>query len=158
MSIKPTTTIRIDLDVKRRASEIFDEIGISMSAGINTFVEAVVREGNMPFDITIESSKTLIKSGNAKLNHAFIVKKDEIYTQYDDVAMEMVRYKDKFKGKTIFCNCDDPFESAFFRFFVVNFENLELAKIISTCYANSSLSGKEYPLEGIARAYKCVIT
>lgn len=158
MSIKPTTTIRIDLDVKRRASEIFDEIGISMSAGINTFLKAVVREGNMPFDITIESSKPLIKSGNATLNHAFIVKKDEFYTQYDDVAMEMVRYKDKFKGKTIFCNCDDPFESAFFRFFVVNFENLELAKIISTCYANSSLSGKEYPLEGIARAYKSVIT
>lgn len=158
MSIKPTTTIRIDLDVKKRASEIFDEIGISMSAGINAFLKAVVREGDMPFDITTERSKTLIKSGNAALNHAFIVKKDDFYTQYDDVASEMANYRDTFKGKTVFCNCDDPFESAFFRFFVLNFEELELSGIISTCYANSSLSGKEYPLENIARAYKSVIT
>ncbi len=44
MSIKPTTTIRIDLDVKKRAGEVFDEIGISMSAAINSFLKAVVRE------------------------------------------------------------------------------------------------------------------
>jgi len=158
MSIKPTTTIRIDLDVKKRASEIFDEIGISMSAGINAFLKAVVREGDMPFAITTERSKTLIKSGNAALNHAFLVKKDEFYTQYDDVDREMANYKGEFKGKTVFCNCDDPFESAFFRFFVLNFEDLELSAIISTCYAHSSLSGKEYPLESTAKAYKSVIT
>jgi len=158
MSIKPTTTIRIDREVKKRASEIFDEIGISMSAGINTFLKAVVREGDMPFDIKTESSKPKIKSGNAALNHAFIVKKDEFYTQYDDIAREMVNYKDKLKGKTIFCNCDDPFESAFFRYFVVNFEKLDLRGLISTCYAKSSLSGIEYPLECVGRAYKAVIT
>jgi len=158
MSIKPTTTIRIDLDVKKRAGEIFDEIGISMSAGINAFLKAVVREGDMPFNITTEKSKESIKSGNAALNHAFIVKKDEFYTLYDDVAREMENYKDVFKGKTVFCNCDDPFESAFFRFFVLNFETLGISRVISTCYANSSLSGREYPLESISRAYKSIIT
>lgn len=78
MAIKPTTTIRIDLEVKKRASEVFDEIGIGMSAAINTFLKAVVREGNMPFDIKLERPKFGSKPGNATLNHAFIVKKDEV--------------------------------------------------------------------------------
>ena len=82
MSTKPTTTIRIDLDVKRRASEVFDEIGIGMSAAINTFLKAVVREGNMPFDMKLERPKLHSKSGNATLNHAFTVKKDDRITFY----------------------------------------------------------------------------
>ncbi|WP_099704730.1 MULTISPECIES: type II toxin-antitoxin system RelB/DinJ family antitoxin [unclassified Erwinia] len=73
MSTKPTTTIRIDLDVKKRASEVFDEIGIGMSAAINTFLKAVVREGTMPFDITLERPKLHPKSGNATLNHALVM-------------------------------------------------------------------------------------
>ena len=77
MSTKPTTTIRIDLDVKRRASEVFDEIGIGMSAAINTFLKAVVREGAMPFDINMVRSKANSKFRNATLNRAFIAKKDE---------------------------------------------------------------------------------
>ncbi|PWC17199.1 modification methylase [Brenneria roseae subsp. roseae] len=158
MSSKPTTTIRIDLDVKRRASEVFDEIGIGMSAAINTFLKAVVREGTMPFDIKIERPKLHSKSGNATLNHAFIVKKDEFYTQYEDVAREMVKHREQLKGKTILCNCDDPFESAFFRFFVLNFDKLGLAGLTSTCYACSPIAGREYPLEGVTGAYKAVVT
>ena len=50
MSTKPTTTIRIDREVKKRANEVFDEIGISMSAGVNTFLKAVVRGGTRPFE------------------------------------------------------------------------------------------------------------
>ncbi|ELQ9310779.1 type II toxin-antitoxin system RelB/DinJ family antitoxin [Serratia marcescens] len=154
MSTKPTTTIRIDLDVKRRAGEVFDEIGIGMSAAINTFLKAVVREGTMPFDIT----KIHSKSGNATLNRAFIVKKDEFYTQYEDVSSEMLKHRDQLKGKTILCNCDDPFESAFFRFFVLNFDKLGLAGLTSTCYAGSPIAGREYPLEGVTGAYKAVVT
>ncbi|TXE58302.1 type II toxin-antitoxin system RelB/DinJ family antitoxin [Serratia ureilytica] len=154
MSTKPTTTIRIDLDVKRRASEVFDEIGIGMSAAINTFLKAVVREGTMPFDIT----KIHSKSGNATLNRAFIVKKDEFYTQYEDVSREMLKHRDQLKGKTILCNCDDPFESAFFRFFVLNFDKLGLSGLTSTCYAGSPIAGREYPLEGVTGAYKAVVT
>ncbi len=158
MSTKPTTTIRIDLDVKRRASEVFDEIGISMSAAINTFLKAVAREGTIPFDIMTERPKLNSKPGNATLNRAFIVKKDEFYTQYDDVAKEMVRHREQLKGKTILCNCDDPFESAFFRFFALHFDKLGLTRLISTCYDDSSIAGQEYPLEGVTGAYKAVVT
>lgn len=158
MAIKPTTTIRIDSNVKRRATEIFDEIGISMSAAINTFLKAVVREGTMPFDIAIKSSTQHPIPRNATLNRAFIVKKDEFYTQYEDVVREIVRYREHLKGKTVFCNCDDPFESAFFRFFVLHFGKLGLAGLISTCYSSSPIAGQEYPLEGVTNAYKAVVT
>lgn len=157
MSHKPTTTIRIDSDVKDKANAIFNEIGITMSAAINTFLKAVVREGDMPFDITTKNApKKAFK--NATLNHAFIVKKDEFYTLYEDIAEEMVLHKKSFKGKSVLCNCDDPFESSFFRYFVLNFENLGLTKLICTCYAESSLSGIEYPLENHIGAYKAIIT
>lgn len=158
MSTKPTTTIRIDLDVKKRASEVFDEIGIGMSAAINTFLKAVVREGTMPFEIKTNCPKKHSTSGNATLNRAFLLKKDEFYTQYDDVAREMVKHKEQLKGKTILCNCDDPFESAFFRFFVLNFDKLKLAGLTSTCYAGSPIAGREYPLDGGTGAYKAVVT
>lgn len=158
MPTKPTTTIRLDLDVKKRAGEVFDEIGIGMSAAINTFLKAVAREGAMPFDLNTERAKVAAKSGNATLNRAFIVKKDEFYTQYEDVAKEMVRHRNQFKGKTVLCNCDDPFESAFFRFFALNFNKLGLAGLISTCYAQSPIAGQEYPLEGGTGAYKAVVT
>lgn len=158
MSTKPTTTVRIDPGVKKLASEVFDEIGIGMSAAINTFLKAVVREGNMPFDMKLERPRLKSKSGNAALNHAFIVKKDEFYTQYEDVAREMVKHREQLKGKTVLCNCDDPFESAFFRFFVLHFNKIELAGLISTCYAGSPMAGQEYPLEGEPGAYKAVVT
>lgn len=156
MPIKPTTTIRIDLDVKKRANEVFDEIGIGMSAAINTFLKAVVREGSMPFDIN--PGKRNSKSGNAALNRAFFVKKDEFYTQYEDVVEEMLKHRSQLRGKTVLCNCDDPFESAFFRFFVLHFDKLGLAGLTSTCYGGSPIAGQEYPLEGEAGAYKAVVT
>lgn len=158
MPTKPTTTIRIDPDVKKQASEVFDNIGISMSAAINTFLKAVVREGTMPFEIKARPPNSPSKSGNAKLNHAFIVKKDEFYTQYEDVETEMLNHQESLNAKSILCNCDDPFESAFFRFFVIHFNRLGLASLTSTCYADSSLAGKEYPLEGVTSAYKAVVT
>ncbi|EGR4132338.1 type II toxin-antitoxin system RelB/DinJ family antitoxin [Vibrio cholerae] len=158
MPTKPTTTIRIDQDVKKQASEVFDSIGISMSAAINTFLKAVIREGTMPFEIKPSPSTLLSKSGNAKLNHAFIVKKDEFYTLYEDVAGEMQYHQASLQSKNILCNCDDPFESAFFRFFIINFNKLGLASLTSTCYADSSLAGKEYPLDGLTSAYKAVVT
>lgn len=158
MAITPTTTIRIDAEVKRRAGEVFEEMGIGMSTAINAFLKAVVREGNMPFDMKLERPKLEMKAGNATLNHAFIVKKDEFYTQYEDVASEMVKYPEQLQGKTVLCNCDDPFESAFFRYFVLNFDALGLAGLISTCFDSSPIAGCEYPLEGRTGAYKAVVT
>lgn len=158
MSTKPTTTIRIDPEVKKRAGEVFDEIGLSMSAAINTFLKAAIREGTMPFDIKTRTSRANSASGNVTLNHAFLVKKDEFYTQYEDVAKEMVKHHERLKGKTVFCNCDDPFESAFFRFFVLHFDRLQLKGLVTTCYDGSSIAGREYPLEGMTGAYKSVVT
>jgi addiction module RelB/DinJ family antitoxin len=158
MSTKPTTTIRIDPEVKRLASKVFDEIGLSMSAAINAFLKAVSREGTMPFEIKTGTPKARAISGNATLNRAFVVKKDEFYTQYEDIAREMAKHRESLKGKTVFCNCDDPFESAFFRFFVLHFDKLGLRSLVTTCFDESSFAGREYPLESMAGAYKSIVT
>lgn len=96
--------------------------------------------------------------GNETLNRAFIVKKDEFYTQYDDIEKEILNYQNALKGKSILCNCDDPFESAFFRYFVIHFNRLGLARLTSTCYAGSPMAGSEYPRERETGAYKAVVT
>lgn len=98
------------------------------------------------------------KAGNAALNHAFVVKKDEFYTQYEDVEKELIKHREVLKGKSVLCNCDNPFESAFFRFFLVNFKKLGLSRLTATCYNESSLVDEEYTLEGATNAYKAVVT
>jgi hypothetical protein len=143
---------------KRWASEAFDKIGISMSAATKAFLKAAVLQDTTPFHIKIERPKLLSGFRNATLNRAFIVKKDAFYTQYEDIAKEMVNHGEQLSGKTILCNCDDPFESAFFRFFALHFVKLGLARLISTSYAGSPIAGREYPLEEATGAYKAVIT
>lgn len=71
---------------------------------------------------------------NSNLHKAKTAKNDEFYTQLTDIEKEMVHYKDHFKGKTIYCNCDDARESNFFKFFSLNFEKLGLKKLITTGY------------------------
>lgn len=70
-------------------------------------------------------------------------KADEFYTQLSDIEAEMRYYKEQFKGKVIFCNCDDPYESNFFKYFAMNFNFLELKRLIATCYTGSPVMGKE---------------
>ena len=79
--------------------------------------------------------------GNARKN-----KNDEFYTQLADIENELRHYKKHFKGKTVFCNCDDPYESNFFKYFVLNFNRLGLKKLICTCYAGSPIAWKQLPL------------
>lgn len=74
---------------------------------------------------------------NKNLNKASMAKKDEFYTQLSDIEKEMRYYTDYFRGKTVFCNCDDPFESNFFKYFAMNFNSLGLKKLITTCYVTS---------------------
>lgn len=81
------------------------------------------------------SKKTL----NINLHKAKNAKKDEFYTQLPDIEREMKHYKDHFKGKVVFCNCDDPRVSNFFHYFSYNFEKLELKKLITTCYKNQDM-------------------
>ena len=66
---------------------------------------------------------------------------DEFYTKMDDIAQEIKHYKKEFEGKTIICNCDDPYESNFFKYFAINFNFFGLKKLIATCYDGSPVSG-----------------
>lgn len=71
---------------------------------------------------------------NSNLHQAKRAKNDEFYTQLTDIEKEMVHYRPHFKGKVIFCNCDDARESNFFKYFANNFELLGIRKLITTGY------------------------
>ena len=60
-----------------------------------------------------------------------------------DIERELKNYQQHFEGKTVYCNCDDPYESNFFKYFVLNFNRLKLKKLIATCYDGSPIAGKE---------------
>lgn len=102
----------------------------------------------------------------AVLTEAKNAKKDEFYTQLADIEKELRYYKKHFEGKVVFCNCDDPFESNFFRYFVLNFNRLKLKKLICTCYATSPVMGQQLSLfdvvggeeENKDKPYKAVVT
>lgn len=83
---------------------------------------------------------------NTSLNRAGIAKKDEFYTQLSDIEAEMRHYRDQFRDKIIFCNCDDPFESNFFKYFAMNFTFLGLKKLIATSYSDSPVEGQQLSL------------
>lgn len=102
-------------------------------------------------------------NANANLHKAKEAKNDEFYTQLTDVSKEMMHYKEHFKDKVVFCNCDDPTWSAFWKYFHLNFAELGLKKLISTHYDreeatykmeyeggddNNVKAGVKTPLEG----------
>ena len=76
---------------------------------------------------------------NKNLNKAKEAKKDEFYTQLEDINNELKHYREHFRGKTVLCNCDDPRVSNFFTYFAYNFEFLGLKKLITTCYKNQNM-------------------
>ena len=91
---------------------------------------------------------------------------DEFYTQLPDIETELRYYKEQFKDKVVFCNCDDPFESNFFKYFALNFNHLKLKKLIATSYDTSPIAftqlsmfdcGKTVPNKN-RKAYKIEIT
>lgn len=83
---------------------------------------------------------------NSNLANAKKAKDDEYYTQLSDIENELRHYSEQLRGKVIFCNCDDPFESNFFKYFAMNFNNLGLKKLIATCYDPSPIAGLELSL------------
>ena len=83
---------------------------------------------------------------NADLRAANKAKKDEFYTTYEDIQAEMNNYEDKFKDKIVLCNCDDPFESNFCKFFLRNFNYLGLKRLICTSYVSSTIIGTQMTL------------
>ena len=107
-------------------------------------------------------------AGYANLRKANKEKNDEFYTQLIDIEKELKNYKEHFKNKIVFCNCDDPFESNFFKYFAMNFNHLGLKKLVCTSYDNSPIAytqlsfldnslEKEIPNKN-RKAYKIEIT
>lgn len=83
---------------------------------------------------------------NKNLNSAKQAKKDEFYTQMPDIERELQHYWPHFRNKTVLCNCDDPYESNFFKYFALRFNQLGLKKLICTCYNGSPVQGNELPI------------
>jgi len=88
------------------------------------------------------------KSSNSNLHRAAKVKNDEFYTQLTDIENEIKYYKDQFMGKVVYCNCDDPFESNFFKYFASNFKALKLKRLIATSYKPSPIANTQLGLFG----------
>ena len=107
-------------------------------------------------------------AGNSNLHAAAKAKNDEFYTRLADIENELSHYRDQFRGKVVLCNCDDPFESNFFKYFVLNFNHLGLKKLIATSYAGSPIANKQLSVMNILGddeqgnsygiAYKAVVT
>lgn len=79
-------------------------------------------------------------------------KNDEFYTQLEDIEKELKHHKNQLKGKVVFCNCDDPYESNFFKYFASNFNYLGLKKLIATSYTKSPIAGTQlglFEVEGL---------
>lgn len=101
---------------------------------------------------------------NKNLSDAKRAKKDEFYTQLDDISNELRHYREHFRGKTVLCNCDDPYESKFFQFFALKFNAWGLHRLICTCYDGSSIAYRELsiPFDGEKKndrkAYKVELT
>ena len=97
-------------------------------------------------------------AGNTSLRKADKAKNDEFYTQLADIEEELKHYKKHFMGKTVLCNCDDPYESNFFKYFAMNFNYLGLKKLIATCYDSSPIVGEQLSLFPDKRPYMIQIT
>lgn len=79
-------------------------------------------------------------------------KRDEFYTQLSDISNEVRHYREQLRDKVVFCNCDDPYESNFFKYFALNFNALGLKRLVATSYAGSSIVGGQlalFDIEGL---------
>jgi len=88
----------------------------------------------------------MAKSSNKSLHRAVVAKNDEFYTQLADIEKELKHYKGQLRGKIVYSNCDDPFESNFFKYFAANFNALGIKKLITTSYNKSPIAGRQIPL------------
>lgn len=85
-------------------------------------------------------------AGNSNLHDSLKNKQDEFYTEISMIENELKHYRAHFKNKVVLCNCDDPYESNFFKYFVLNFNILGLKKLICTCFNGSSVAGTQMSL------------
>ena len=117
--------------------------------------KVLVSDTAEPFDFDAgNNSGILLSQGNSNnlLRKASKAKKDEFYTQLSDIEKELKHYKAFLRGKTVYCNCDDPYESNFFKYFAANFKSLGLKKLITTSFSGSPIVGGQlslFDLEGL---------
>jgi hypothetical protein len=94
------------------------------------------------------------RTRNANLHQAKTERNDEFYTQYEDINKEVQAYLEYdpnvFRGKTVYCNCDDPYTSNFFKFFAIKFNSFGLRRLIAASYDPSPIAGTQLPFEEIA--------
>lgn len=93
-------------------------------------------------------------NNNINLQNAKNLKDDEFYTTYECIAEELIHYKRHFRGKCVLCNCDDPLESNFSKYFLKNFNALGLSRLICTSYKDSKVSSSMYKQLGIEASMK----
>lgn len=94
-------------------------------------------------------------AGNRNLQDSYKNKQDEFYTNLSLIEMELKHYRHHFKNKIVLCNCDDPYESEFFKYFAMNFNVLGLKKLITTCYDGSPIAQTELQFtENNKQSYK----
>jgi len=86
--------------------------------------------------------------GNSNLNDSSVNKQDEFYTPLSLIEDELRHYRKHFEGKSVLCNCDDPYESNFFKYFASNFNFLKLKSLTATCFSGSRIAGQELDLFG----------
>lgn len=99
------------------------------------------------------------KYKNINLNNALKDRKDEFYTQYNDIEEEIKYYQEWFRGKTVLCNCGDSVESAFFQYFVTNFHQLGLSKLITVSHSKSLIGDQSAGHQRLSQSsYRTVVT
>ncbi|MDI9348789.1 MAG: adenine-specific methyltransferase EcoRI family protein [Candidatus Symbiobacter sp.] len=101
-------------------------------------------------DMSEIQDKSLSNKGNLTLSRAKKAKQDEFYTQLIDIENELRHYTAHFRNKIVLCNCDDPYESNFFKYFVQQFNILGLKKLIAISYKGSPMGRGGWPLIEIA--------
>lgn len=94
--------------------------------------------------------KAIASASSASLARAKVNKQDEFYTQLADIEQELKHYRDQLRGKVVLCNCDDPYESNFFKYFALAFNALGLKRLVATSFMRSPLVGSHLPLLDIA--------
>lgn len=93
------------------------------------------------------------KNENDFLRKAKKNKNDEFYTQLIDIERELQHYKEHFKDKVVFCNCDDPITSNFSKYFIMNFKELKIKKLISACYIKEDYNLFNYENKKVSKGY-----
>lgn len=121
-------------NTKTTSTKSTDNANSKSTSSINAKSNTNANSVNTTSIENTSSTSISTKSKSENLRAAKAAKNDEFYTQLGDIENELKHYKAHFKDKIVLCNCDDPLESNFFKYFFLNFRHLGLKELITTCY------------------------